>query len=62
MSSVVITSTVSWVSARSGAENQMNVTQLTAPAVPASMSAARRWNFACQAAPTAATPPTPTGR
>ena len=42
MSSVVMTSTVSWVSARSGAENQMNVTLVMAPVTPASISAARR--------------------
>ncbi len=52
-----MTSTVSWVRARSGAENQMKVTLVTAPVTPASISAARRWNFACHAAPTAATPP-----
>ena len=45
-STVVTTSTTSWVSARSGAENQTNVRQVTSPATLISVSAASRWNFA----------------
>ena len=49
-STMVTTSTASCVSARSGAENQTNVRQMTSPATASIVSAARRWNFACQAA------------
>lgn len=46
-------STASCVSARSGAENQTNVRQVTRPAPPIMISAASRWNLPCAAAPSA---------
>ena len=52
-STSVTTSTASWVRARSGAENQAKVMHSTSPTTPSMVSAARRWNLACQAAPTA---------
>ena len=55
---VVTTSTAICVSARSGAENQANVRQVTRPAPPTMISAASRWNFACIAAPIAHAAPT----
>ena len=51
---MVTISTVSCVRARSGAENQTKVAQVTRPAPPDSVRAASRWYFACQAAPTGA--------
>ena len=54
---VVMISTSSWVTARSGAENQTKVTQVTTPAPPSSARAAKRWYFACQAAPMAQAAP-----
>ena len=56
-STVVTTSTVSWVSPRSGAENQRKVRQVTTPAPLIIISAASRWYLACQAAPSAHSPP-----
>ena len=41
-STEVTTSTVSWVSARSGAENQMKVMQVTSPAAAIIIRAASR--------------------
>jgi hypothetical protein len=58
ISMVVTASTVSCVSARSGAENQMKVRETATPATPASMTAARRCRLAIQAAAIAAAPPT----
>ena len=43
---VVTVSTTSWVSARSGADSQTKLMQVTRPAPPSRMSAARRWNLA----------------
>ena len=57
ISTVVTASTTSWVSAKSGAENQMKVMQQTSPAPDASINAASRWNLACHAAPSAQTMP-----
>ena len=51
---VVTTSTTICVSARSGAENQTNVRQVTRPAPPINVTATSRWNFAITAAPTRA--------
>ena len=54
---VVTTSTTICVSARSGAENQTKVAQVTRPAPPINVIATSRWNFAISAAPTAQTAP-----
>ena len=51
---MVTISTRSWVTARSGADSQTKVRQVTSPAPPTSTSAAKRWYFACQAAATRA--------
>src|SRR5690606_9230895 len=55
---VVTVSTSNWVSARSGAESQTKLTQLTRPAPDIRINAARRWNLACHAAPIAQNAPT----
>ena len=50
---MVTVSTTSCVSARSGADSQTKLMQVTRPAPPSRMSAARRWNLALYAAPKA---------
>ena len=52
----VTTSTESWVSARSGAENHAKVMHSARPTTLSMASAARRWNLAWLAAPMAQAP------
>lgn len=53
ISTVVTVSTISWVSARSGADSHRKVTLVARPVPPTSASAASRWYLAFQAAATA---------